>query len=1111
MKTKFSHIRTSLYCIILFPIICQKIQSQVVEDYNDVISKYNLSAPDVYSFEKYELNPANHYVGKLDVSVPVITIKTGNIVYPVNLVYNFGGIKVDQLASNVGLGWSLSSAVITRTINQDNDFDNLGSLYIHPDYASLPQGDKDHNMGAWISHGYSGKIGYMLQNRINHNIDDSHKSVDFLPDQYNVYCPDYSTSFFFDTYNSVKEINPKGTRIGFVKGFVQKDSQRGFFDPFDGQWIPNYNFHTEDLLTITIITNNGIKYTFSDCDFSLSQSLDDGVSELESPAQVSAWHVTKIEDLKTEKKIDFIYETASSNPNHFFLNAQQNNTQGFYYAGAQRSFEYVENPAINIQPGCSYYVPSTGVGTYKLQVKARVDVETKRLKRIVFDEGDVVFNYNNEGVGGTGTGRNDIYNGDYVSQIYLRDKNFTTIKTFNFSYDTFTSDYNVGEFNPDGFFNTYRYKRLKLTELEEVGKPAYKFYYEENVKLPPVNSFSVDFLGYFNGSADVTSTSIITSTRPNPELYYYPNQFEKSLLPFPVPGITGLTIPGIFNRQANANFAKAWSLKKVEYPLGGYSEYVYESNKFEIFGQSIDGGGVRIAQQLLNDGKGNTRVINYTYNNILGTTSGTLNSIPYFGHPTTKLFDVILEYVNQTDENPSIITPTPAATMITNINDWKFFDKSNLNADITTGSYVGYSHVIESELGLGRKEFTFTSNDLPGFANEIKVRIPQMAIDVYDLIYSSSCMAGFIVANSGLGSNIFCDNSYKRGKLLEEKIFSDSNQLLRTKTINYQDNLINSNFYTQGFTQPFRTESDENTIGAFVSAIKRFKIAQYLPVTETTTNYFSPTNFTTETANYTYNSDGFVKTIQNDLSNGSISKTEYFYPTEVVNVSSLPGGTISLNDLSMYQYMVSDKNIKSKKIQTNQYVDNILKSSFRSTYNIFNPLTNYSNTITDQSLFSAKGNNTLERKINYNNYDDKNNVIQYTVENGSPVSLIWGYNKSKLIAKIENVAYATIPVGTISNLQSLSNLDFDRCRESSCKEQVLRNALNSLRTSLLSSNPDAIVTTYTHDPLIGITSITDERGDTYYFIYDDLERLIKVEDNFGNTLNENQYNYKPQQ
>jgi YD repeat-containing protein len=53
-----------------------------------------------------------------------------------------------------------------------------------------------------------------------------------------------------------------------------------------------------------------------------------------------------------------------------------------------------------------------------------------------------------------------------------------------------------------------------------------------------------------------------------------------------------------------------------------------------------------------------------------------------------------------------------------------------------------------------------------------------------------------------------------------------------------------------------------------------------------------------------------------------------------------------------------------------------------------------------------------------------------------------------------------------------------------------------------------MITTYTHDPLIGVTSMTDPREDTVYYRYDAFNRLIEVKDRDGNILSENTYNYK---
>ena len=105
---------------------------------------------------------------------------------------------------------------------------------------------------------------------------------------------------------------------------------------------------------------------------------------------------------------------------------------------------------------------------------------------------------------------------------------------------------------------------------------------------------------------------------------------------------------------------------------------------------------------------------------------------------------------------------------------------------------------------------------------------------------------------------------------------------------------------------------------------------------------------------------------------------------------------------------------------------------------------------------------------------------------------------------IENLIYASIPTQTIANLQSLSDSDNDRTLGASGNEGALRTALNALRASY----PEAMVSTYTYDPLIGVTSMTDAKGYTMYYEYDEFNRLKHVKDKDGNILSENQYNYK---
>ncbi|MEA1786089.1 RHS repeat domain-containing protein [Arenibacter sp. GZD96] len=66
--------------------------------------------------------------------------------------------------------------------------------------------------------------------------------------------------------------------------------------------------------------------------------------------------------------------------------------------------------------------------------------------------------------------------------------------------------------------------------------------------------------------------------------------------------------------------------------------------------------------------------------------------------------------------------------------------------------------------------------------------------------------------------------------------------------------------------------------------------------------------------------------------------------------------------------------------------------------------------------------------------------------------------------------------------------------------------LNSLRNTM----PETMVTTYTYDLLVGVTSITDPKGYTTFFSYDGFNRLKEVRDADGNLVNDYRYHYKGQ-
>jgi len=83
------------------------------------------------------------------------------------------------------------------------------------------------------------------------------------------------------------------------------------------------------------------------------------------------------------------------------------------------------------------------------------------------------------------------------------------------------------------------------------------------------------------------------------------------------------------------------------------------------------------------------------------------------------------------------------------------------------------------------------------------------------------------------------------------------------------------------------------------------------------------------------------------------------------------------------------------------------------------------------------------------------------------------------------------------------NADNDRTFGSTGNEGALRTALNTLRSDL----SNAMVTTFTYDPLIGTTSVTAPNGTAQYYEYDTYNRLQSIKDFEGNIVEEHDYNY----
>ena len=265
----------------------------------------------------------------------------------------------------------------------------------------------------------------------------------------------------------------------------------------------------------------------------------------------------------------------------------------------------------------------------------------------------------------------------------------------------------------------------------------------------------------------------------------------------------------------------------------------------------------------------------------------------------------------------------------------------------------------------------------------------------------------------------------------------------------------------------------------------------------TETNYFDAGS-STSTTTYFYNYNKHYQLDRTEVtdSKGSTIKTKNYNPLDVVSTTSLGHDALTTTEKAAIDQLKLQNRIATP-VQVETYEDNALLSTQRTNYKNSNGL------YLPEIIQTAKGTSALEDRIVFHTYDTKGNPVEVSKKDGTKIYYVWGYNQTQPIAKIEG--YTTISSAqqtNITNAIAASNND-----NSAANETALRNSLTTLRTSFTGNIQ---ITTFTYDPLVGVTSVTDPRGRTVYYEYDSFNRLKLVKDDQNNIVKENIYHYKNQ-
>ncbi len=728
----------------------------------------SFQSPEAYSLGKYGDIPVSLYTGIPDISIPLYALTDEEVSVPISLSYHAGGIRVEEKASWVGLGWALNAGgVITRTVvDEADDNPDAARSEFNVDAIGSYHSRVLHDDAFWNNpHSDSLRLA-----------DSDYREFDSEPDIFFYNFLGYTGQFF------LPEKPQSGTPIALTSSHSKI------------KIVPEFN-NNDYIYRWSVVDENGIKYEFDAKDEHVSDqfSIYDGTSFRDN---YTSWYLSEIE-FRNGEKIIFDYsqprDVSYYNKSYSAIILDDSTAQDAI-SEVLSHHKVVKLERIRSKNFTLDFVTATNPDRFD-SPKYIADSDTLEkqeysLSEIILwkkhdsgSDSSIVKKYSFDYGYFNNTVQHQLDNSWSVSSPDIWKRLRLDSVSIVSEYDTLLQKYSF-EYDEDRF--NYRRYNMQTGQYENTG------YY---VTFPRYSSFVCH---YNSTPLPLDYHKLLCDDRPVVDHWGFFNaQWENngSGIPYFYSSADGSPLPPA-NLEVNESAVKSGMLTKITYPTGGYAEFEYESNSYgHIDVHTVTeklAGGLRIASIKTYDGTGSPATQkSYDYSITGGASSGVLVQQPLYIEP-------FFEDSVYGDNRIAIA------------------GKSHFPLGANNGGIVGYSEVRENHglnniFGYTVSYFT-TAKDYPNQPEEFDVLGENR---VRPGLPGGSALTAFnlslVYYNTGLNMGLIIDTTtaynwsfgkrtlynHKRGKLTRSLTYDNSDRLLASVTNTYWfsgDQLIPGDF-----------------------------------------------------------------------------------------------------------------------------------------------------------------------------------------------------------------------------------------------------------------------------------------------------------------------------